>query len=81
MKNKALKTAGVLCMICLFAAGCGIKEPQAESESAIYDDEGEPFAEETVDRDFSEFRTPCSQEAAYEYKNYFLPKVCGINQP
>ena len=81
MKNKALKTAGVLCMICLFAAGCGIKEPQAESEPAIYDDEGEPFAEETVDRDFSEFRTPGSQEAAYEYKNYFLPKVCGINRP
>ena len=35
----------------------------------------------TDDKDFSALRTPGSQEAAYEYKNFFRPAVDGINQP
>ena len=81
MKNKALKMAGVICMLCLFTAGCAGKEAQPESKQAVYDDEGEPFAEDITDKDFSEFRTPGSMEAAFEYKNFFLPAVNGIAQP
>ena len=43
--------------------------------------QGEPFAEVTDDKDFSALRTPGSQEAAYEYKNFFRPAIDGISQP
>jgi sucrose-6-phosphate hydrolase SacC (GH32 family) len=39
------------------------------------------FAEGVNDKDFSALRTPGSQEAAYEYKSFFLPAVDGISQP
>ena len=64
MKNRALKTVGILLMSCLLVAGCTAGKQ-----------------DETEDKDFSEFRTPGSMEAAYEYKNYFLPAVKGIAQP
>ena len=33
------------------------------------------------DKDFSDLRTPGSQEAAYEYKTFFLPEKDGTRQP
>ena len=56
-------------------------ESAEPAEQAAPADQGESFAEVTDDKDFSALRTPGSQEAAYEYKNFFLPAVDGINQP
>ena len=33
------------------------------------------------DKDFSTFKTPGSQEAAYDYRTFFRPSVDGIEQP
>ena len=53
----------------------------AEAPAAEPQPQGEPFAEGVEDKDFSSLRTPGSQEAAYEYKTFFLPAVDGISQP
>ncbi len=44
-------------------------------------EDGEPFATEENDKDFSALRTPGSQEEAYEYRTFFRPALDGINQP
>ena len=73
MKRTVTRLFAVICLLCVCLSGCqGKKTP---------DDGGEPFAEVTDDKDFSALRTPGSQEAAYEYKNNFLPAVDGISQP
>jgi len=97
MKQKKIRIPALLCILCalcLCLTGCGSKEketqpvpaevPGEETGSAVTDvpqAEGEPFAEVTDDKDFSALRTPGSQEAAYEYKSFFLPAVDGISQP
>ena len=97
MKQKAIRTLAVLCMLCLCLTGCAGRDvpaattvPAATDAPAATDvpaasdapaDQGEPFAEVTDDKDFSALRTPGSQEAAYEYKTFFRPAVDGINQP
>ncbi len=97
MKQKRIRIPAVLCILCalcLCLTGCGSREKEAQpapakvpgegAGSAVTDvpqAEGEPFAEVTDDKDFSALRTPGSQEAAYEYKSFFLPAVDGISQP
>ena len=97
MNRKILGIIALLCVLCLVLTGCGQDkknttpaetaaptEPMESAETAepaAPADQGEPFAEVTDDKDFSALRTPGSQEAAYEYKNFFLPAVDGINQP
>lgn len=66
----------VLGLLLVLLAGCG---GDKKTESPI--DQGEPFAKVTDDKDFSSLRTPGSQEAAYTYRNFFLPAVDGISQP
>ena len=59
-------------------------EPTATAEpvvTAAPQDEGEPFAEVTDDKDFSALRTAGSQEDAYEYMNFYRPAKDGIKQP
>lgn len=42
---------------------------------------GIEFAKPDYDKDFSTLRTPGSQEAAYDYKLFFLPETDGVSQP
>ncbi|MBR4634892.1 MAG: hypothetical protein IKO51_00835 [Clostridia bacterium] len=42
---------------------------------------GIEFAHPDYDKDFSSLRTPGSQEAAYDYKMFFLPEIDGVSQP
>lgn len=44
-------------------------------------DTGDAIAEPDGDKDFSELDSPESQEAAYDYKAYFLPAMDGSEQP
>ena len=44
-------------------------------------DTGDTIAEPGGDKDFSELASPESQEAAYDYRAYFLPAVDGSEQP
>ena len=80
MKTKIYAVLALLCVLCLALAGCGSKEA-APAATEAPKAEGEPFAEDVEDKDFSALRTPGSQEAAYEYKAFFRPAVDGINQP
>ncbi len=80
MKNKLLGIARIMSILCVFTAGCSIGQKPFQ-KNIEYDDEGEPFVENTNDKDFSELTTPGSMEKAYEYKNFFLPGLCGTNQP
>ncbi|MBR6380874.1 MAG: hypothetical protein IKS07_04260 [Lachnospiraceae bacterium] len=81
MKKQILKLTGALLVLCLAATGCGSTPQSGQPEEMTFDDEGEPFAEGEDERDFSALRTPGSQEAAYAYRSFFLPAVCGISQP
>lgn len=72
---KKLVPVLALLLLCLVLTSCQSNQtaaPQAHDE---------PFAHPTDDKDFSELRTPGSQEEAYTYKNFFLPAVDGISQP
>ena len=75
MNKKALLCLLLVCVLCAALCACGKKDAQAPK------DPGESFTVVTDDKDFSTLRTPGSQEAAYEYKNFFLPGVDGISQP
>lgn len=44
-------------------------------------DTGDAITEPDGDKDFSELTSPESQEAAYDYKAYFLPAMDGSEQP
>lgn len=44
-------------------------------------DTGDEMSDSDNDKDFSELKTPGSQEAAYEYSAFFRPDVDGIDQP
>lgn len=77
MKTRSFALLAMLCILCLCLTGCGSKE----TAPAAKEEKNEAFAEVTDDKDFSALRTPGSQEAAYEYKNFFRPAVDGINQP
>lgn len=44
-------------------------------------DTGDEVADSENDKDFSDLKTPGSQEAAYEYSAFFRPAVDGIDQP
>ena len=84
MKIKVLGIIALLCVLCLLLAGCqqdtsapaATETPEATEKAA--DNQGEPFAEGTNEKDFSALRTPGSQESAYEYKTFFLPAIDGI---
>ena len=67
-------------LLCVLLTGCGGNDATPAATEAPKE-QGEPFAEVTDDKDFSSLRTPGSQEAAYEYKTFFLPAIDGISQP
>lgn len=54
--------------------GCGQSGTQDE-------DTKNEFVYPEDDKDFSKLRTPGSQEAAYEYRMFFLPAMDGASQP
>ena len=80
MKRKMMGVIAVLCVLCVLLTGCGGNDA-APAATEAPKEQGEPFAEVTNDKDFSSLRTPGSQEAAYEYKTFFLPAIDGISQP
>lgn len=53
------------CLVMCFLMGC-------QKSSNSFDNS---------DKDFSELTTPGSQEAAYEYKRFFIPGIDNISQP
>ena len=67
-------------LLCALLCGCGTSGTPQDASSTGEDD-GEPIVYPDNDKDFSSLRTPGSQEAAYEYRNFFLPAVDGIDQP
>ena len=76
----------VFLSICVFLAGCqenrsAQNTAPAEITAQTVTGNGEPFAENEKDKDFSKLRTPGSQEEAYEYSIFFRPELDGINQP
>ena len=87
MKTRIIGIIAILFVLCLLLAGCqqntyapaATETPEATEKAA--DNQGEPFAEGTNDKDFSALRTPGSQESAYEYRTFFLPAIDGISQP
>lgn len=60
-------------------------EEKVKSDVILYAgwdlDTGDEISHSGDDKDFSSLRTPGSQEAAYEYKTFFLPEIDGITQP
>ena len=80
MKTKLITVLVLLCALCLALTGCGSKDAEPASTEAPKADV-DSFAEGVADKDFSGLRTPGSQEAAYEYRAFFLPAVDGIKQP
>lgn len=79
--KKLVSILALLLVLCLVLTGCQSNQPAAGTQPAASQNNGEPFAHPTDDKDFSKLRTPGSQEEAYEYRNFFLPAVDGINQP
>ena len=61
----------VLAMTAVLFAACGKKSGTPGIE----------FAHPDYDKDFSALRTAGRQEAAYEYKLFFLPDQDGTSQP
>jgi len=74
--SKKSKIAGLIITLMLSISSCNVKSPSA---NPVAEFSGFEFWE--TDKDFSKKRTPGSQEAAYEYKNFFLPSVDGVSQP
>lgn len=73
-KKHALLYAVVSLVLAVFLCGCGqggTQDGDAKGEFVYPEDE----------KDFSSLRTPGSQEAAYEYRTFFLPGTDGANQP
>ncbi|MBR3298445.1 MAG: hypothetical protein IKI64_04500 [Clostridia bacterium] len=70
-----LKKAMILLLAAAMAAtlfsGCAKKSNTSGIE----------FAKPDYDKDVSTLRTPGSQEAAYDYKLFFLPETDGVSQP
>lgn len=74
--SKKNKITGLVIALMLSIFGCNVKSTAA---NPVADFEGFEFLE--TDKDFSKKRSPGSQEAAYEYRNFFLPSVDGVSQP
>lgn len=68
MKNKLLVIIRIMCVLCVFTAGCSVGEQKLSKKNLEYDDEGEPFVENANDKDFSELTTPGSMEVARTLK-------------
>ena len=86
MYRKLIGIMILLCLTCFLLAGCQGNQNPAPSEAPAStvqepDDQGEPFAENVTDKDFSALKTPGSQESSYEYRTFFLPAIDGISQP
>lgn len=62
----------IICLLTSLTAGC--KGGAGSSDTAA-------FAHPDYDKDFSEFRTPGSQETAYDYQLFFLPEIDNLSQP
>lgn len=65
----------ILFAVCILFSGCS-----SGGRGALNSDE-EPIVYPENDKDFSALDTPGSQEAAYAYETFFLPKRVGTVQP
>ena len=74
MSKKMIALLLALCMAASLMAGCGASGDSASAS-------GGQFASVDYDKDFSTYRTPGSQEEAYDYRLFFLPEVDGLSQP
>lgn len=81
MKVRTYAALTALCLsVGLLLTACGQGAPPDSSPTQAADS-GEPFQYPENDKDFSKLRTPGSQEAAYEYRSFFLPALNGTSQP
>ena len=69
--RRAMIAVLLVCLLAVCMAGC--KKAPA--------DDGEPYAQNVQDKDFSSLRTAGSQEEAYDYRYFFRPEKDGLNQP
>ena len=77
MIKKLEKNLGIIALsivMVLSMMGCS----DSEDSSTVV---GEYNGWEESDKDFSEYKTPGSQENAYAYSTFFLPSIDGIKQP
>lgn len=74
-----LQTSLIVACLSLAAllSGCG----DGAEQTAPPTESGAEFSYPDDEKDFSSLRTPGSQEAAYEYRMFFLPGVDGTSQP
>lgn len=61
------------------------EQDKVESDLTLYagwdTDTGDEIEYPDNDKDFSDLKTPGSQESAYEYRTFFLPELDGVEQP
>jgi predicted GH43/DUF377 family glycosyl hydrolase len=82
MKKQIMVWMAGLCLsVGVLLAGCGQTEGENSTAAGENQETEFDFAEVDYDKDFSSLKTPGSQEAAYEYRNFFLPSVDGTSQP
>ncbi len=73
-RNTASVVLSIFLALSILLSGC---EGAADGENG----EDLQYGTEVNDKDFSTLRTPGSQEAAYEYRTFFLPAVDESTQP
>ncbi len=73
-KKHAFLYAAFSLILTIFLCGCGQAGMQDE-------DVRKEFIYPEDEKDFSSLKTPGSQEAAYEYRMFFLPAADGTSQP
>ena len=74
MNKKSISILLVLCLLLTLALGCKGGDTAAAKNAAA---DGEAFVYPEGETDFAALRTPGSQEDAYTYKAFFLPKKDG----
>lgn len=78
MKTNLQTSLIVACLsLAALLSGCG----DGAEQTAPPTESGAEFSYPDDEKDFSSLRTPGSQEAAYEYRMFFLPGVDGTSQP
>ena len=76
MIKKYIAIFMALCMLLAVLPAC-----KSDGKNSGGQEESIAFAHPDNDKDFSDLRTPGSQEAAYDYQLFFLPEVDGLSQP
>ena len=73
-------------LLTFLLTACGGQTPSTSAQSQTQsrsetDASSAAYVYPEDEKDFSSLRTPGSQEAAYDYRLFFLPEVDGTSQP